>query len=105
MVTLTTGELAAMEDDVATGKLPKDAVKQHFKDEEKHVFGFDVKHDRKGNPIEQGLGSPGHETGNHFISIRKYEGEDAYWSAVAEIWKRDPERAKKLSLPPAKKAA
>ena len=35
------------------------------------------------------------ETSNHFAAIRKYEGEDAYRAAYDELFKRDPERAKK----------
>lgn len=62
------------------------------------VFG----HDHKvvnGIPQEQGLGAKGRETGNHFASILRYEGPDAHQAAIEEIWKRDPERAKKLGLP------
>src|SRR5215472_11286381 len=65
----------------------------------KAVFGFDYKRDRKGNPIQQGIGSPGHETTNHFTSIRKYEGKDAWEAAVKELWNRDPDHAKRLGLP------
>jgi hypothetical protein len=63
------------------------------------VWGHDAKKDRHGNYIQQGSGAPGNESANHFFAIRKYEGEEAYRRAVAEIWKRDPERAKKLNLP------
>jgi hypothetical protein len=63
------------------------------------VFGFDAKKNRSGNLIQQGLGSPGHESANHFAAIRKYEGEEAWRRAVAEIYRRDPDRAKKLNLP------
>lgn len=71
------------------------------------VYGFDAKKDRKGNYIPQGIGSPGHETANHFNSIRRYEGKEAYEAALREIWKRDPDHAQKLGLPkpPAEKAA
>ena len=62
------------------------------------VFGHDHKV-RKGEPIEQGIGAQGRESANHFISIRRYEGEDAYWSAVGEIHKRDPKRHAALKLP------
>lgn len=79
--------------------------KAHFAAEEKIVFGNDVKH-RKGVPIEQGVGSAGHETANHFTAILKYQGDEAHQDALAEIWKRDPDRAKKLALPrPRAKAA
>jgi hypothetical protein len=63
------------------------------------VYGADAKKDRHGNFIPQGLGSPGHETINHFTSLRKYEGEESYRRAVAEIWRRDPDHAKRLGLP------
>lgn len=78
--------------------------KAHLAAEEKIVFGTDFRK-VKGTPIEQGIGSQGRETGNHFSGIRKYEGEEAYWDAIAEIWKRDPERAKKLNLPKPKEKA
>lgn len=63
------------------------------------VHGFDAKKDRNGNFIPQGIGSPGHETSNHFASLRRFEGEESYRRAVAEAWKRDPIRAQKLGLP------
>ena len=63
------------------------------------VYGFDARQDRHGNWIEQGIGSKGHETINHFAALRKFEGEESYRRAVAEIWKRDPSHAQKLGLP------
>lgn len=63
------------------------------------VYGHDAKKDRNGNFIPQGIGSPGHENGNHFAGIRKYEGEDAYWRAVRAAYKHDPAHAKALGLP------
>lgn len=77
--------------------------KAHFAAEEKIVFGTDFEK-KKGVPIEQGIGSQGRETHNHFMALRKHEGEEAYQAALAEIWKRDPERAKKISLPKPKVA-
>ena len=71
--------------------------KAHLASEEKIVFGHDFQK-RKGIPIEQGIGSPDHETANHFTSLRKYEGEDAYREACEDLAKRDPERFKKLNL-------
>ena len=67
--------------------------------ERKAVYGDDSKVDRQGVPISQGIGSPGHENGNHFAAILKYEGQAAYDKAVREIYKRDPARAKALNLP------
>ena len=96
MVTKTPEELEAMS--------PEDR-KAHFAAEEKIVFGQDVEK-KKGVPIEKGIGSTGHESRNHFMAIRKYEGEDAYREAYEDFVKRDGERAKKLNLPkPQPKAA
>jgi hypothetical protein len=63
------------------------------------VFGHDAKKDRSGAFIQQGVGSPGHESANHFASLRRYQGEEAWRRAVAEIYKRDPQRAAALNLP------
>jgi hypothetical protein len=63
------------------------------------VFGHDAKKDRNGNFIQQGIGSPGHETVNHFAAIRKYEGEESWKRAVAKLWKENPTHAAKLGLP------
>jgi hypothetical protein len=64
------------------------------------VFGHDAKRDPKtGEFIQQGIGAPGRENANHFAAIRRYQGEQAYSKAVKEIWKRDPDRARKLGLP------
>lgn len=74
MVTKTQEELAAM---------TPEEIKAHRVEEEKLVFGTDFKK-VKGHPVEQGIGSPGRETPNHFAAIRKYEGEEAYKKAAAE---------------------
>jgi hypothetical protein len=66
--------------------------------ERKNVYGFDYKKDRHGNPIPQGIGSPNHETTNHFSSIRRYQGEAKYQAAVRKMWKENPERARKIGL-------
>ena len=62
------------------------------------VYGADAKKDRNGHRIQQGIGSPGHETGNYFASIRRYEGEIRYQAAIRKMWKDNPERAKLLGL-------
>jgi hypothetical protein len=67
--------------------------------ERKNTFGFDYKTDSRGQPIQQGIGSPGHETANHYASLRRYEGQAAYDKAVRELYRRDPVRAKALGLP------
>jgi hypothetical protein len=66
---------------------------------ETSVFGHDAKKDRKGNYLQQGVGAPGFETGNHFSSILRYQGREHYEKAVREIWARDPKRAAALNLP------
>jgi hypothetical protein len=62
------------------------------------VYGADAKKDRHGNFIPQGIGAPGNESGNHFAALLKYSGKEAYDRAVAEIFKRDPDRARRLGL-------
>lgn len=86
MVTLTHAEWDALGDPELGGSPAKQ--KAHLAEEEKVVFGTDFKK-AKGKPIEQGIGSPGHETANHLNAIRKYEGEDAYKAAVAKAKKSD----------------
>lgn len=78
MVTKTMEELDAMS--------PEER-KVHRAEEEKIVFGTDFKK-VKGKPVEQGIGSPGRETQNHFAAIRKYEGAEAETKARAEAEKR-----------------
>jgi hypothetical protein len=63
------------------------------------VWGHDAKKDSKGNWIQQGIGAPGRETANHFVAIRRYQGQAEYEKALREIQKRDPERHAKLGLP------
>ena len=65
----------------------------------KNVFGYDAKQRSDGTWIEQGIGAPGRESVNHFQSIRRYEGQQAYEKAVREIYRRDPKRAAALGLP------
>jgi hypothetical protein len=99
MVTLTQDEFAALSPEKQTA---------HLAAEEMTVFGRtvtgepDFQRDKTGKPIEHGIGSPGHETGNHLAAIRKYEGEEAYQAAVAKIWKENPDRAAALNLPKSK---
>lgn len=104
MTTKTPEELELLR---AQGPAAVDAYKQG---EERAVFGHDLKRDRKGKPVEQGIGSRGNETANHFAALRKreiegHEPEGAHEAALAEMWKRDPERAEALGLPQPKKAA
>ena len=103
-VTLTQLEIEETQQQIAEGKLPPDWLDRYNKGVVDNVFGFDHKKDRQGNPIEQGIGSKGHETKNHFAALKKaeqmgLEPAGAYDRAVGEIWGRDPDRAQKLGLP------
>jgi hypothetical protein len=61
-----------MRAEIAAGKLPPDAIKQHFLAEKNNVFGYDHKVDRHGKPIEQGVGSAGNQTLNSINAYKKY---------------------------------
>lgn len=96
MVTLTPGEF---------DQLSPAAKKLHLKNEERLVYGENVKHDKTGKPVQDGIGSPGHETANHFAALlkREKEGEErpgSYMGEVNKLWARDPKKAKALNLPP-----
>jgi hypothetical protein len=64
----------------------------------KSVYGHDFRQDKQGRPIVQGIGAPGNENGNHFAAIRKWQGEVRYQAALKEIWKRDPNHARRIGL-------
>lgn len=57
VVALTQEEVDEMNDLAANGKIPRDWWDRYQEACEKQVFGHDVKHDRHGEPIEQGKGS------------------------------------------------
>ena len=62
--------------------------REHLAQEEKNVFGHDVKHDRHGDPVEQGLGGPLQPTAQHVEAIRiYYQGADK-----AEVLARETAR-------------
>lgn len=101
MVTLTNEEFDL---------LSSEQKKEYFVEEEMTVFGRTKAGEPafkkvKGQPVEMGIGSPGRETNNHFAGILKYEGPEAHQEALAEIWKRAPDHAKKLNLPKPKEKA
>ncbi len=103
-VHMTEEDLADMQNAIDKGQLPRDAIEKHFEAEALNVFGHDAKK-VKGEFVEQGIGSKGHETANHYAAhlkaerVDKIEPPGAYEAAVKEIWKRDPKRAEKLKLP------
>jgi hypothetical protein len=63
--------LAMIEGDIA--ELPPEEREKYHAVQAEYVFGSDHRKDRHGEPIEQGFGAPGHETGNHFAALRKRE--------------------------------
>lgn len=70
VVSLTQMEVDEMKELIAQGKIPRDAFEQVEEAAEKNVFGVDVKHDRQGNPIEQGIGSPSQPSRNSINAYR-----------------------------------
>jgi len=79
-------------DDATLDKIAADA-------EDASVHGWDAKKDPKtGKRLPQGIGAPGHETTNHFASIRRYEGEQRYQNAIRKMWKDNPARAAAIGL-------
>jgi hypothetical protein len=71
-INLSEAELAEMEALIEQGLLPKDFIDRHFDAVDNNVFGFDHKKDRKGVPIEQGLGSAGNMTQQSIDAYKKW---------------------------------
>ena len=63
------------------------SVEEAKREMDRRVFGTDVKYDRHGNPIEQGLGSSQHPTVQSMNVLLSTEGQDAYDRAIAEATK------------------
>ena len=104
IINLTGEEIDDIREQITAGLLPSDFLEKHKDAVARNVFGHDARRDAKGNYVEQGMGAKGHETANHFAAMKKAEAmglelPGAYDKAVAEIWKRDPDRAQKLGLP------
>jgi hypothetical protein len=78
MVTLTSDEFDALS--------PEERA-AHLEAEKTTVFGVGHKV-VKNQPQEQGIGSPGHESENHFRAIGRWEGPEAEKKARAEAAKR-----------------
>jgi hypothetical protein len=76
-------------------ELTPEEKREHLILEEKNVFGHDVKHDRHGRPIEQGIGSPSQPSMNHFRALGAAEGAEVAEKAIADARKNgwEPERA------------
>lgn len=73
MVTFTNDEIQDLRNRVANGSLPPTAIADYLKAEEKAVFGVDVKHDRHGNPIEQGIGSAQQPSRNSIEAYKTFQ--------------------------------
>jgi hypothetical protein len=71
-ITLSEEELDDIEARIAKGDLPPDFLDRHYDAVDKNVFGHDFKKDKKGNPIEQGIGSPGNMTQNSINAFKKF---------------------------------
>ncbi len=67
----TPKEIAEMQRLIDQGLLPKDAIEQHYDNEEMAVFGENVKFDRNGDPIEQGIGSKAQPSANSIAAYIK----------------------------------
>lgn len=109
-ITMSQAELAEMEELIETGQLPRDFIEKHFRAVQANVFGHDHKTDRHGNPIEQGIGSPGNMTRNCVEAYRKYgKGEDGYTEHLALMEKQlkecDARRAAERAKAKSKKRA
>lgn len=73
MVTKTEAEIDEMRELIRRGELPADAIETYLENEEKAVFGHDVKHDRHGNPIEQGVGSASQPSRNSINAYKAHQ--------------------------------
>ena len=75
VLNLTPEESESFEGMIAQGLLPHDWFDRCDKAREENVFGQGFKTDRKGNPIEMGVGSESQMTANSIAAYEKY-GKD-----------------------------
>lgn len=73
VVALTQEEVDEINDQIQTGELPRDYFDRRAEAVEKFVFGQDVKHDRQGNPIEQGIGSAAQPSRNSIEAYKAHQ--------------------------------
>lgn len=73
VISLTQEEIDEYRELIEEGKLPRDWFEQYERAVEQNVFGHDVKHDRHGNPIEQGFGSAAHPTRNSINAYKAHQ--------------------------------
>jgi hypothetical protein len=76
-------------------ELTPEEKRAHLIMEEKNVFGHDVKHDKHGRPIEQGIGSASQPSMNHFRNLAASEGSEIAQKAIEQARKNGwaPEKA------------
>lgn len=74
-INLSQAEIEEIEARIEIGELPRDYLDKHYKAVEDNVFGHDHRKDRKGEPIEQGLGSEGNMTRNAIEAYIKNQTE------------------------------
>jgi hypothetical protein len=100
-ITLSNEEIDEIKEGIKAGQLPADFLERHYDAVDANVFGIDAPKDRHGKRQEQGRGSRGHETLNHFLALRRAEAAGlelpgAYDRAIAAMWKDNPRRAEGL---------
>lgn len=71
-LSLSQKEIDEIEEQIAGGQLPSDYLDRCDDAREANVFGHDHKKDKRGNPIEQGIGSAANQTANSLAAYRKY---------------------------------
>lgn len=103
-VSRTPEEIAELKAAEARGELPPGTVADLKRRLEQQVFGHDVQHDRAGHPIEQGVGTVGNPSINHYNALLASEkagneppGSAADWAAA--VWRENPEGAKANRIP------
>jgi hypothetical protein len=84
MVTLRQEELQHLRD---TGG--EQAVRDHFANEERNVFGHDFKRGKDGAPIEQGLGSPAQPTQQSVDGYERWCKDQPGYAATLAKMKAD----------------
>jgi hypothetical protein len=69
-------EKQEIEAQIAEGTLPADYLAQCAEAAAQATFGHDYKRDRRGEPIQQGVGSPGNMTRQSIDAYRRWHSQD-----------------------------
>jgi hypothetical protein len=81
VVTLTSEELRELRAEHGDA-----AVREHFENETKNVFGANYQRDKNGKPIEQGVGSPEQPSKNSVDAYEKWHRDDVdFATRLAEM--------------------